>query len=124
MTENCLDFIQQENFMNISKLPYNCEPRQSNPELEALENVTYQEDYDRVTCDTCECGLESYTREVQKYPDNYDDKRTTETICKNDWLNLPMKPYRLFEFRQVIEIFQGRERRAGIIHNLMPYDSS
>jgi len=108
--------------MNISKFPYNCEPRQSNPELEALEKATYQEDYDRVTCDTCECGLESYTREVQEYPDNCDDKRITETICKNDWLKLPMKPYRLFEFRQVIEIFQGREHRAGIIHHLMPYD--
>jgi len=104
------------------KPPYNCVSRQRNPELEALENVIYQDDYDRVTCDTCECGLESYTREIQECPDNCNNERITETICKNDWLKLPKKPYRLYEFRQVVELFRQRESRAGIIHHLMRYN--
>lgn len=105
------------------KPPYSCVSRQSNQELESLENVTYQEDYTRVTCDTCDCGLESYSIEIT---DNYDDDEHpfeyTKTICKNDYLKLPRQPSRLHQLRESIKKYKEQESQAGINHYTMRYD--
>jgi len=113
--------FKQSNFLNtvFPKPPYHCVSRQSNPELGSLESVIYQEDYTRTTCDSCECNLESFSREIEN---EFDDNWETETICKNDYLKLPKQPIRLEQLRIEIGKCKKQEYELGIYHHLMTYD--
>ena len=98
------------------KPPYNCLSRKQNPELEALLELTYREEYEILECDDCKHKSKFYMRDVHNDPDeDYDVVR--EVLCEKDWLKLPIFPKEDVETLNTrIMVAKKKEKAAGIIH--------
>jgi hypothetical protein len=96
--------------LDSTEPPYSCCSHLRNPDLEELEKITYQEDYDPIECDKCNCNI------VGAYWKSLPYEEGMEIICQKDYEKLPKEPPQLKELLEEIKKYEKLEKDAGIIH--------
>lgn len=91
--------------------PHRCESHRENEELHKLEHRIYRDSYSPMVCETCECEVQAYSREIGSY-----DEWDIEVICRYDWEKLPIKPKRLEILKKEIRDGKDAEYKLGIYH--------